>query len=294
MKKWTGTLEVLAAGSLFGFLGIFGKLAYERGISVGELLTFRFLLAGLTLAAMLAVLRRDWLFIGRRQTLTSVLLGVFGYAVFSTLYFESIKGMTVGLAALILFSFPLFVNLGSILFLKEKPGAAQVLSLALSSFGLVLLVWGDWEIQQARSLACGIGAAVTYAGYVLVSGQVQKDVRPLSSSLFVILGAGATLALFHRPSFPGLLEWDAERLAVVAGIAFFCTIAPLTLFLAGLQKMPSSRASVLVMIEPVVASLAGAVIFSERMSVLQMTGAGLILAALAIPAHRSGPSESLS
>jgi drug/metabolite transporter (DMT)-like permease len=59
---------------------------------------------------------------------------------------------------------------------------------------------------------------------------------------------------------------------------------PLTLFLAGLQRIPSGQASIISMVEPVVATLAAGVILGEHLSSNQMAGAILILAALVINA----------
>jgi drug/metabolite transporter (DMT)-like permease len=88
---------------------------------------------------------------------------------------------------------------------------------------------------------------------------------------------------------------------VILGIALLSTIAPLTLFLAGLQKMSSSKASILVMVEPVVANLNGVLIFGETMSAIQVAGAVLILISMLLQAMERGsatefprPSESLS
>ncbi|MFN7729510.1 MAG: DMT family transporter [Bdellovibrio sp.] len=120
MKSWKGPLQVLISGSCFGLLGIFAKWAYHFGFSVGELLTLRFLFASLVLGVSLLLFRPAWLLLPGKQILISLLLGLLGYAVFSTLYFESIKEMTVGLAALLLFTFPLLVNIGSVIFLNER------------------------------------------------------------------------------------------------------------------------------------------------------------------------------
>lgn len=294
MKSWTGTLQVLAAGTCFGFLGIFAKLAFLMGLSVGELLCFRFFIAALVLGLFLFVFHRDWLLIGRKQVFISLLLGVFGYAVFSTLYFESIRGITVGLAALLLYSFPLFVNLGAWLFLKEPLRGKQLFSVVMASIGLVLLVWGDWQIQRMSAVLFGLGSGLAYAGYVLVSGQVQKNVRPLSSSFYVIVGAFVTLTLFHRPEFAQLMTFSYRKLGLIVGLALVGTIAPLTLFLAGLQKMPSSQASILVMIEPVVATVAGAMLFEESMTPLQGLGGFLIILSMLFQTHDPGTSESLA
>ncbi|MBX2994449.1 MAG: EamA family transporter [Bdellovibrionaceae bacterium] len=287
-----GSLQVLLAGACFGFLGIFAKWAYSLGFSVGEVLTFRFLIAALVLGAALAIFKREWLVLPRRQVVISLLLGLLGYAVFSTLYFVSIKGITVGLAALLLFTFPLFVNIGAVVFLKERLTPLRALSLVIAGTGLVLLVWGDWSVEKVSAVIAGIGAALAYAGYVLISGVVQKDVRPLSSSFYVMIGASLGLALYHHPSPTAWIEWPPERFVVLLGIAVICTIAPLTLFLSGLQKMSSSRASLLVMIEPVVATIAGAVIFQERLSAVQSVGAGLILSALVLNRRPEIPTNA--
>lgn len=294
MKSWIGPAQVLAAGTCFGFLGVFGKLAFQSGLAVGELLTFRFTLATLLLGIFLVLARPGWLRIGQKQVVVSILLGVFGYAVFSTLYFESIRGVTVGLASLLLFTFPIFVSIGSFLFFRETLNARQIASLLLASVGLVGLVWGDWAVEKLFALACGIGSGMTYAAYVLVSGKVQKNVRPISSSFYVILGATLALAAFHRPSLAHVSELEPGQFLLIAGIAIVSTIAPLTLFLAGLQKMSSSKASVLVMIEPVVATLAGALIFGETMSPPQLAGGTLILIALVLQSWKARPSEGLS
>lgn len=142
MQQFTGIICIILAGIGFGFLGIFGRLAFDSGISVGELLTFRFTFAGLILFLGLLSFKRSLLRLSRKQFLISLGLGAGGYAVFSTLYFKSIQGLSVSLAALLLFTFPIFVNLGSHFILKEKMSRKQLLSLVLACFGISILLWG--------------------------------------------------------------------------------------------------------------------------------------------------------
>jgi len=59
-----------------------------------------------------------------------------------------------------------------------------------------------------------------------------------------------------------------------------------------LQKMSSSRASLLVMIEPVVATIAGALFFRESLSLQQSIGAGLVLSALFLNRRPEVPKNS--
>ena len=278
--KRKGFIYVLLSGLGFGFIGIFSRLAFQSGMAVGELLFWRFMIASLILGAGLLAFRRKWLFLSRKQILISMALGCLGYAVFSSFYLNSIEGLSIPLAVLILFTFPLFVNIGSYVFLKERLSKKQFASLILASIGLLILLWGPMFVESSIAVVYGFSAAVTYAIYVLVSGQMQKNVNPLASSFYVILAAGLTLFIFHRPDVTAILNFSEIQILSILGLAIICTIGPLTLFLAGMQHIPSSQASVIVMIEPVVATIAAYIFFQETLTVPQMAGALIVLASM--------------
>ena len=299
MRQVFGFIFVLLAGIGFGFLGIFGRLAFQSGLSVGELLTYRFIIAGLILLVGLLATKPRLILLSKKSLMTSVLLGLFGYAVFSTLYFKSIEGISVALAALLLFTFPLFVNLGAHFLLKERMSKLQVLSLGMACVGLAVLLWGPIVVNSLEAVLYAVTAAVTYSAYVLISGHYQKDVHPLSSSFYVIVSAAAALLVFHQPSLPKFFALSSSQQFLILGIAIFSTIAPLTLFLAGLQRLSSAKASVVVMVEPVVAAMAAWFILDEKLTTTQLAGAALVVVALVVNAlspskKKRLESESLS
>lgn len=275
-------IEIILAGIGFGFLGIFGRLAFASGISVGELLVFRFCLAAILLWVGLFCIRRDLLKLSFSQIIISCLLGVAGYAVFSTMYFKAIQGVSVAIAAMLLFTFPIFVNVGAFLFLKEDMHRKQWVSLLLSIGGLILLLWGDMTVGKVSSIFWGLGAAITYSIYVLVSGKVQRHVHPLSSSLYVISAAAVALFIYHHPDLSRLRQFHWREFSYILGISTIGTIMPLTLFLSGMQKISSSKASIIVMIEPVTAAVAGWFILGEALATHQMIGAGIVLCGLVL------------
>lgn len=279
-NKTKGFLFVLLSGLGFGFIGVFSRLAFQNGLNVGELLFWRFLTASFILGLSLFIFKRDWLKLSKPQILISMALGCLGYAVFSSFYFKSIEGLSIPLAAMILFTFPIFVNIGSFFFFKEKLSRQQIISLVIASIGLVILLWGPIFVESTVAVVYGLGAALTYAVYVLVSGRVQKNVNPLSSSFYVISSAALTLFVFHRPDVSSVTEFSLIQMTSILGLALICTIGPLTLFLAGMQHIPSSQASVIVMIEPVVATISAWIFFSETMGPQQMIGAIIVLFAM--------------
>jgi len=247
---------------------------------VGELLSIRFALAAVFLWVILLLFKPQLIKLSLRQILISIGLGVLGYAVFSTLYFKSIEGISVPLAAMLLFTFPLFVNLGAHFILKERMSKIQVVCLTVATLGLILLLWGNISVQKTTAIFFGLGSGLAYSIYVLVSGRLQTQVPPLSSSLYVISSAAVALYVYHQPSPTHLLALSLNAWLIGGALAIVCTIAPLTLFLAGLQKMKSSKASVIVMIEPVTASIAAVTILHEVLSPWQLLGGTLVIGAV--------------
>lgn len=277
-----GSIEI-ALGSLgFGFLGIFGKWAFASGLAVGELLTYRFIIAALLLWLGLFLFNRKKIVLPRRQLLISAGLGIFGYAVFATLYFTAVKGVSVGLAALLLYTYPFWVSILGHFFLKERIHRCQGLLLLGAFSGVTGLLWGQFQIHNITALLAGLGSALTYAAYILVSARYQKNVQPLSSSLYVISFAALSLALYHQPDLRLWQVLDSHQWMIVAGIASISTILPMTLILSGLQKMRGSQAALISMLEPVTAAVAAGFILDEQMSALQMMGAAIVIVCLVL------------
>lgn len=291
MNKWLGFIYVMIAGIGFGFLGIFGKLAFQNHLSVQELLTFRFLLAGLLIGLYLFIFQRHDLYLPKKQIFVSMGLGVFGYATFSSLYFFSIQGLSVAIAAMLLFCFPFFVIIGEFLFFREKISLMKAISLVLCLLGIFLLIYTPPSVDtnnaqplidptKIKFIGLALAAALTYSIYVLASGRLQKKTPAGGSSFYVIFSAGFALLTFNYPQIHFEKFFEFNNFLIVLGIALICTIIPITCFLLGLQRLSSGTASIIVTIEPVVACIAGYLILKERLTVLQILGSAVVIGAI--------------
>lgn len=280
-QHWVGVSQLLLASVGFGFLGIFGKIAFANGLDIGSFLTYRFVLAALLLWSYCLLFDPTSVRFPPQQILISALLGIFGYAVFSTLYFTAVHGVSVALASMLLYTYPFWVSVISHFFLKERMNGRQWLCLSMATLGLGFLMWGHIEVHNAMAVLAGLGSALTYAIYILASARYQKKVKPLSSSLYVITFCALALYLYHQPVIKASLDLSTKAGSSVLGIAVLCTIMPLTLILAGLQKMKSSEAALLTMMEPITAAIMAWFIFSETLDAVQILGVALVLGALA-------------
>lgn len=283
-RRLLGIAQIAISGFSFGFLGVFGKLAFQNGLTIGELLSYRFLTATLMLGLGLALVSPSRLLVSRHQLLVCAGLGIFGYAVFSSFYFAAIHGVSVAMASLLLYTYPVLVALGAHLVFKERLTKAQTLALPIALLGLAVLLGRGLSLNDSRfvPIVCGLASAFCYAGYILVSSRYQKAIDPLTSGFYVMLFATVGLFAFHRPDLARLPAIPPAAWAVIVGIALVCTVTPLVLFLSGLQKLGNTEASLLSTIEPVTAALFGSLLLGETVQLNEGVGGAIVLTALVI------------
>jgi drug/metabolite transporter (DMT)-like permease len=286
-QKQLGYLQVILAGIFFGFLGTFGKVAYEKNILPGELLGLRFLTSAILFGILLLAFKKDAFKMSFQEAAISLLLGILGYAVFSSCYFYALQGISASLTVLLLYTYPIVVTIGARIFFKEHIGLKGVLALILSTMGMVALVWGKWEVSGALFLIYGLASSFFYAVYILISRKALERVNFLGSSFYVQLGAGLALCLLHFKNFERPLDIITHDYGLIIGMAILCSLFPLTLFLAGLQKLSASETSILSTTEAIFGVLIASIYLNERMSAIQLLGGFLVLAGAVLIAMKS-------
>ena len=283
-----GTLWVLLAAFLWGLLGIFGKLAQQEGVSPLEIAFWRALLGG-GCFALSAGVRGSRLPRGRDLLLTG-LFGLGGVSVFYGSYQLAVQSGGASLASVLLYTAPAFVALSGWLFWKERLGAREFGAVGLTLLGVALISLGGGAGVRvsALSLGWGLTAGLTYSLYYLY-GRVFFERYDPQALYAVALPVGA-LGLLPFVEFASKTSAAWLNLGT---IALLCTFAAYSAYSLGLRRLNPTRASVIASLEPVVASLLAALIFTERLGVLALCGAALVIGAallLSLTPRREHPS----
>jgi drug/metabolite transporter (DMT)-like permease len=282
----SGTLMCLASGASFGAMAVFGKLAYDEGTTVGTLLAVRFALAAVMFWALVVAGRAlsDLRRLSRRDLSLALLLGAAGYAIQAGCYFAALERIDASLLSLLLYTFPAIVAGTAVAIGRERLDGRRVAALGLASGGLALVVAGAGAgTLDPVGAALGLGAAVVYSTYILVSDGIAGRVRPRVLSALVCTGAAVTLltgsALLGelRPGAVTATGWF--WLACLAGVS---TVASIALFFAGLRRVGPSTAAILSTIEPVVTVALAFVVFGEQLGPVQLAGGALVLTAVLV------------
>ncbi len=277
MKRLIGILLIAVSAASFGTLAIFGRFLYADGLDTFTMLFLRFGLSA-SIMTVILILRNEPLPRGRVLALL-IGMGALGYVGQSFSYLTAIQYASAGLVALLLYLYPVFVFILSVIFLREKVTWAKVAALALALIGTALTVGPAGG--QFLGIFFAITAAVVYSVYIIVGTDVMKHVSAVQSSVVIFASAGAVygiLTAVNGAHFPASSSgwWS------MAGIVLLATVIPVVTFLAGLERIGPTNAAMLSTLEPVVTVLLAAWLFAERLETITLVGGALILVAVVV------------
>ena len=175
---------------------------------------------------------------------------------------------------------PVFVVLYAWVALREHITRRFLVAMSVALAGLVLLVGRDFRLDSRAMFGDTLGmmTAVFYAGY-LVS---IKALRGRFATSFIMAGSGLVTGLVllplalasHEPFWPH----TAHAWFALLGLAVVSHVGGQSLITYALAKLPASVASVSLLIQPVTASTAAAILLHEAVAPVQIAGMALVLA----------------
>jgi drug/metabolite transporter (DMT)-like permease len=271
---------------------IFAIYIYREGTSVLTLLAIRFSIASVLLFGYLW-LQGVKIVLTRKQIILLFTLGGILYAMQSSFYFASVQYIPASLAALLLYTYPVFVALLSLVVDKEILNRQTWLAIILSTGGLVLVLGAAPSAINLAGVLFALAAAIVYSVYIVLGNRVVQGLSPLVTSAFVSVFAAVSLSIAGLAG--GKLEFATITaiawLAIIGIILFSTILAMLTLF-RGLELIGPTKASILSMVEPLVTFAFSALLFADRLTATQLAGgAAVIIGAILVIKSQAKPAE---
>lgn len=280
-----GLLFTASAAVLFGTLGIFGRSAVGLDVSVTTLLTSRCVLATAVFWCVLVLQDRVT---GLPRRIVGLELGLGAvYGIMSIAYFESLAWLPAGVAALLLFTYPVQVTVASSLLLDEPITSAKVVALLAASSGVVLVVVGDAVVVAGAGILLVAIASVCYTVYTMGTRAMLEDVDPLVHVAHVFLGVTITILAYGGVTGELAVPGSPASWLLIGGVTVVGTVVPLALFTAGLARIEASRASIISTSEPLTTVLLGVTLLGEVLTISVGVGALLIIAGVACTSARA-------
>lgn len=252
----------------------------------------RFALAGALLLAWLRV-RRGPASVTARQLASAALVGTLLAAGGNGLVTVAERHVPSGLAALIIASVPLWVVVLRAL-AGEHPRRATLAGVAVgfAGVGLLLLPGEQPAGVSVAGLLLLVLAAASWATGSVLSGRIDLPADPLrSTGLQMLFGGAVMLVAGLAAGELGGVRWDAFSAESLGAFAYLVLVGSLIAFTAYvwlLQHAPVSQVATYAYVNPVIAVFLGWVVLGERVGVLTLVGAAVIVASVASIVRREG------
>lgn len=280
MSKTKATLSVFIGGILWGLISIFTTQLNSYGFSAIDICLYRAALSGLIMLGVLAFsspqllkieLKDVWMFIGT---------GMISLCLFNCCYFYAIEASQASIAVGLLYTSPVFVMMFSALLFRERITSPKLFALLFTVAGCFLISGLNSSVHgiTTKVLIIGIAAGLFYGLYSIFGRFALEKYSPATVTvytfLFASLGALAVTDLKYAVS---LTAEQPISLLWCLGISIFATILPYYFYTTGLKYLETSRAAVLVTVEPLVACLVGLFLFGEPGNWEKLVGIACIL-----------------
>lgn len=277
-RETIGGLLVGLSALQFGFVVLLGKFVRRHGLSVEAMLSIRFGLGAVLLAAALVALRRP-LVAAQGERAGLALIALFGYAVEATFFFTALGYGTVAAVTLLFFTYPVLVTLGTWALGRGAPARQTLLALGSALVGAAIVVGTGAGLQiETLGVVLALASAVTFSGYLIGADAVLRRTNALTSAMWV--SAGASIGLFLYASAIGHWRLPASSnewfpllgMGLASAGAFVC-------LMEGLQRIGAVRTAIVSALEPLAAATLAWLFLDETVTWGIAVGGTLILVA---------------
>jgi len=213
-----------------------------------------------------------------RERLIALGLGVLFAAIVFGL-FKAIQLITVQVAVLTYFIYPLLTGIAGAIFGVERLSWRGLLAALVAFFGLALMIGAYPKALSIAGLAFAVEAALCRTIFLLVARTALQKLDPRLTTWYSLLSSTAVFAIAAAAT----LNWQAPQTAygwVAVLIVSVCTaVAVLTLYMSTIRIGPF-RSALIMNLEPLLAALLSIPLLGEVMTPVQAAGGAIMLAAL--------------
>ena len=279
-----GSALIIAAGALWGTMGIFVRSLGEYGFDSIQISALRLCAAALCFLGLLLARRGRGFRIQLRDLPLFLGLGVGSVGLMTCCYFAAIRMMTMSEAAILLYTSPIWVVLMSALFFHEKVTRRKLLALILAFGGCALVSGIGSGSLNPLGVLVGIGSGIAYGLYSILGSVALRRYPPEAVSAYTFfIAAIAVLSISHPAELVQKMaaaDGFAGLILLVLATGAVTAFVPFLIYTIGLNRVQASHAAILATVEPLVATVLGILVYHEQLRTATLLGVACILGAI--------------
>lgn len=276
LNNLIGSFEILITGIVWGFIGLFVKELSNLGATSELIAFFRVFFAFIFALVLGLILYKPKGFIlTREQLFWCILDGVLTQGVFNVAYAMCVEKSGVAIAAVLLYTSPVFNAIISYIAFKERLGIKRNLILALNMLGCIIAATGlDFTFKTISliGILMGLISGLSYGAAPVLGKYVNRN-----PNLFVVIAynelfASLFMLIFTKPfknvEIISTKMWIYGIMygVLITGVAYM-------FYYDGVKRMTeTSIIPVIASIEVVVAAIVGILIYKEPLNLYNYIG----------------------
>lgn len=276
-----GLILTILATTLWGINGTVTRYLLLNNLDPVVLVQIRLTFSALLLFLWIFI-KKEKVKINKEDIVSLLILGIFGLALVQMAYFYTISLTNVATAVFLQYLSPVIVAIFGIIFKTEQITGSKLLAIFLALLGSFLIVTKNGGLKlPLLGLISGLISAFSQSFYIIYGKKVLKLFTPLTVLAYGWL-FGAIFWWLLIPPQKALLK-QVFTLRDIIGIVYIvvlATVIPFLLYFKGLKYLTSTTASVVSLVEPVVAVLVAYLVLGEKLTLSAALGALFILFAV--------------
>lgn len=280
-----GFLNASISGIAFGLIPLFAIPVLATGMHSTSVLIYRYAFGCLAMLGMLMFHRtRMWLAFG--DFLRILLLSAM-YAVSSIALIEGYNYMASGIATTLLFSYPVWTLLLSVVFLHERLSLTTAVAIGIAVAGVFFLsgiLDGNGNMEGLTGLFLLLLSGFLYAVYMVIFPRMRIRQMPSLKLTFYIFFFAMLILTLYATFTRGRIDPIDTRSQLVN--LFLLGLVPTAIsnvtLIVALKQISSTMAAVLGAFEPMTAMCVGILLFGEPLTLPIVIGFVLIITSVLI------------
>ena len=284
---FNGIFYAVISSMSFGFSPLFSLALIAAGLSDFDILSYRWLLAGLVLMIYAFAKKKSLRLNSFDEAWKIILLSVLR-AITSVTLLIGYVNISSGIAATLNFMYPVIVTLTMVIFFGEKRSALDYFAILASIFGVYLLASGDSIVAHGGNtklgLTCSLISAFSFAAYYIVMKQVKADKIEVVKFTTWVMMLSAVYFIICAFIFKGKLTLitDMRSWLNALGLGLWATMVSNITGVKGIRRIGPTMTSVLGALQPVTAVILGVLFLGEHLYFRSLIGISIILVAVCI------------
>lgn len=270
---------------LLGVLGTSFSAIFVRWSTAPSLVLvlYRVTLAALIITVVaLTKAREELKALHWKQVGLCIISGVFMGLHFAA-YFESLHRTSISSSVVLVDTEVLFVALGSVLILRQKLHIRAWLAIALAFGGSVIIALSDTGTGGALvGDLIALSGAAFIAVYTMIGTVCRRTMSTTVYTFWVYWGAAISVLLITLCSGTPVMGYDTINIWLALAMTVLCTFMGHSIYNWGLKYLPPAFISTVKLLEPVLASILGLILFQERPEPSVLLGGLLIISGIVI------------